>query len=172
MTIALYDLSVRTYQQVVGAAAAFLEKGKAHCEAQGISLDEIVATRLYEDMLPFHFQVVSVAHHSMGTMRALESGEFRPPSHPETDYAGLQSLLAKTLGELDALEPDVVNGLAGRKVIFRLGDNQLPFTTENFVLSFSLPNFYFHAATAYDILRMKGAPLGKRDFMGKLRMGA
>jgi len=56
-------------------------------------------------------------------------------------------------------------------VIFKLGANQMPFTTENFVLSFSLPNLYFHATTAYDILRMKGVPLGKRDFLGQMRMG-
>ena len=37
-------------------------------------------------------------------------------------------------------------------------------------MSFSLPNFFFHATTAYDILRHNGAPLGKRDFMGKLEM--
>jgi hypothetical protein len=46
----------------------------------------------------------------------------------------------------------------------------MPFTAEGFLLSFSLPNFYFHATTAYDILRTKGAPLGKRDFLGALRM--
>jgi len=49
-----------------------------------------------------------------------------------------------------------------------MGDLRLPFTAENFVLSFSLPNFYFHATTAYNILRHRGLPLGKRDFMGKL----
>ena len=47
---------------------------------------------------------------------------------------------------------------------------KLPFTAENFLLSFSLPNFYFHATTAYDILRHKGVPIGKRDFMGRMRM--
>jgi hypothetical protein len=46
----------------------------------------------------------------------------------------------------------------------------MPFTAVGFLLSFSLPNFYFHSTTAYDILRSKGAPLGKRDFMGALRM--
>ena len=51
-----------------------------------------------------------------------------------------------------------------------MGDFKLPFTAEGFILSFSLPNFYFHAATAYDLLRMKGAPFGKRDFLGAMRM--
>jgi hypothetical protein len=55
-------------------------------------------------------------------------------------------------------------------MIFKMRELKLPFTTENFILSFSLPNFYFHATTAYDILRVKGAGLGKRDFMGQMRM--
>jgi hypothetical protein len=66
--------------------------------------------------------------------------------------------------------PEAVNALVGRDVTFKLGDRALPFTTEGFLMSFSLPNFFFHAATAYDILRHKGAPLGKRDFMGKIKL--
>ena len=55
-------------------------------------------------------------------------------------------------------------------VVFRLGGNELPFVAKDFLLSFSLPNFYFHATTAYDILRAEGAPLGKRDFLGAIRL--
>ena len=66
--------------------------------------------------------------------------------------------------------PDAVNALGGRDVVFHLGDHKLPFTAEGFLMSFSLPNFYFHATTAYDILRTNGVPLGKRDFMGRLKM--
>ena len=76
-----------------------------------------------------------------------------------------------TLEVLNDMRAQDVNGLAGRKLVFKLGGNEIPFTAENFVLSFSLPNFYFHATTAYDILRSKGVPLGKRDFIGKLKMG-
>ena len=58
------------------------------------------------------------------------------------------------------------------EVIFRFRDFAIPFTTENFLLSFALPNFYLHATTAYDILRMKGVPLGKIDFLGQMRIKA
>ena len=61
------------------------------------------------------------------------------------------------------------NGYAGGSVIFKLSQQDIPFTTENFVLSFSHPNLYFHATTTYALLRMRGVPLGKRDFMGRLR---
>ena len=83
-----------------------------------------------------------------------------------------KKLLSDTLDELKAQDADTINALAGGKITFKLGDNEMPFTTENFVMSFSLPNLYFHATTAYDILRMQGVPLGKLDFLGQMRMGA
>jgi len=72
--------------------------------------------------------------------------------------------------ELSSLTPDAVNALLGREVMFKIGDRSMPFTAEGFLMSFSLPNFFFHSTTAYDILRHKGAPLGKRDFIGRLNL--
>ena len=63
-----------------------------------------------------------------------------------------------------------MEGFIGRDTAFDLRGMKIPFTGENFLLSFSQPNFYFHATTAYDILRVKGLPLGKRDFLGHLRI--
>ena len=89
---------------------------------------------------------------------------------PALDFAGLQKQVSEAREELQKLTPDEVNGLAGKDMVFQLRDNKLPFTAEGFLLSFSLPNFYFHATTAYDILRTNGVPLGKRDFMGRMKM--
>jgi len=172
MPISLYDLSVGTYLQMVGATAGFLDKGAGYCADNKIAPGDVVATRLYPDMANFHFQVVCVAHHSIGAIRGIESGEFGPPTdYPDTDYAGLQQLISSTLDELNALEADSINALSGGNVTFKLGDNQIPFTNENFIQTFSLPNLYFHATTAYDILRMQGVPLGKRDFLGAMKIG-
>ena len=85
--------------------------------------------------------------------------------------AGLQEMIAEAAAALEAVDRAEIDALEGGRLVFEVQGRELPFTAENFVLSFSLPNFYFHAATAYDILRMKGAPLGKRDFMGRMRMG-
>jgi hypothetical protein len=63
-----------------------------------------------------------------------------------------------------------VNGCAGKDVVFAVREIKLPFTAEGFLQTFSLPNFFFHATTAYDILRTKGVPVGKRDFLGKMRL--
>jgi hypothetical protein len=171
MAISLYDLSVPTYLQTLGGVAGFLEKGLAHCSECNVQPGEVVEHRLFEDMAPFNFQIRSVAHHSAGAMEALKTGVFNPPGRGEPlDYAGLQKLVSETKSKLEALKPEEVNALEGKDVAFQFGETKIPFVAEAFLLSFSLPNFHFHATTAYDILRSRGVPLGKRDYMGRLRI--
>jgi uncharacterized protein len=171
MTISLYDLSVASFLQTLGGVAGFLQRGLDHCRDNNIDPSEIVETRLYRDMLPFRFQIVSVAHHSLGAIEGVQRGQFAPPGEtPPHDYPALQKLMADAREGLLRLTPDEVNALEGGEVVFQIRDFKMPFTAEGFLMSFSLPNFYFHATTAYDILRSKGVPLGKRDYMGQLRM--
>ncbi len=171
MAIALYELSVANYLQTLGAVDGFLAKGLAHFKEKNVDPNQVVETRLFDDMLPMRFQIWSVAHHSLGAIRGVKAGSFAPPPPlPALDYVGLQKVVTEAREELQRVTPDDVNALEGKEVTFRLGDRKLPFVAQDFLLSFSLPNFYFHAATAYDILRLKGVPLGKRDFMGRLRL--
>ncbi len=171
MAFSLYDATVANYLQILGAVGGFLEKSLTHFREEGIDTAEIVETRLASDMLSFRFQIISIAHHSRGAMEAAKNGVFLPSSDkPELDYAALQALVTEARNELSALTPEAVNALVGRDVIFKVGERAVPFTAEGFLMSFSLPNFFFHATTAYDILRHKGAPLGKRDFVGKMRL--
>jgi uncharacterized protein len=171
VAISLYDVSVGSYLQVLGGVAGFLEKGRTYCLGQAIDLGEVLETRLREDMLTFRFQVVSVVHHSLGALNGMREGVFQPPRGlADLDYEGLQRQVVVAREDLARAERREVDSLEGKDVVFRIGERSVPFTAENFVLSFSLPNLYFHAATAYDILRMKGAPIGKRDFMGQLRI--
>lgn len=171
MATPLYDLSVATYLQTLGGVAGVLDRGLDHCRETGIDPNEVVETRLFSDMLPLRFQIWSVRHHSLGAIEGVRTGVFTPPPElPPLDYAGLQKVVADTRAALGALTPEDVNALEGRDVLFQIRDFKLPFTAEGFLLSFSLPNFYFHATTAYDILRSKGVPLGKRDFMGAMRL--
>jgi hypothetical protein len=171
MAFSLYDATVANHLQILGAVGSFLDKSLAHFREKGIDPAEVVETRLAPDMLPLRFQIVSVAHHSRGAMEAAKNGVFVPPSgKPDLDYAALQALVAEARNELAALTPEAVNALIGREVTFKIGDRALPFTAEGFLMSFSLPNFFFHATTTYAILRHKGAPLGKRDFMGRLNL--
>ena len=171
MGVPLYDLTVGSYLQTLGAVSGFLGRGLAHCQDNNIDPESIVETRLWDDMLPFRFQIISVAHHSGGAIEGAKAGVFAPPSEARPlTYAQLQELVEETRVKLTALTAAEVNALEGKDVTFRMRSFEVPFTAENFLMSFSLPNFYFHAATAYDILRSKGVPLGKRDFMGAMRM--
>jgi hypothetical protein len=171
MAISLYEATAERYLQTLGAVAGFLDKGAAHCAETGTDSAVLVGTRLYPDMLPLAFQVWSVAHHSRGAIEAAKSGVFAPPPPmPAMDYAGLQKVVADARENVAALTPDEVNGLQGRDMVFKIGGREMPFVVEGFLLSFSLPNFFFHATTAYDILRTNGVKLGKRDFMGAMRL--
>ena len=171
MASTLHDISVLSYRQMLGAAAHFLALGQTHCETHGIDPRTLVETRLIADMLPFQFQVQSILHHSMGAVEALRSGRFGPPHGlPEHDYADLVAQVAEAHATMQGIEPEAINNLAGRDVVFSARETERHFTAEGFVLSFSLPNLHFHAATAYDILRMMGVPVGKRDFVGQLRL--
>ena len=167
MAITLYDLSVGCFLQTLGAVEGFLAKGLAHCQEKNIDPNEIVETRLFADMLPFRFQVVAVAHHSAGALEGAKAGQFAPPGPSTADYAGLQKLVTNARTSLESLAPEEVNALAGKDVLFTVRDMKLPFKAEGFLQSFSLPNFHFHATTAYDILRHNGVEIGKRDYMGK-----
>ena len=171
MTISFYDASVATYLQTLGGVANVLEKAKAHAADGGMDLDTIVNYRLREDMLSFTFQIVSVWHHSMGAIKGIREGLFQPPPNlgPQ-DYGQLQGLVAEAIESLSAESREDIDALSGQSLIFKLSENEIPFTSDNFVLSFSLPNFYFHATTAYDILRINGVPLGKMDYLGAIRM--
>ncbi len=171
MATSLYDMSVACYLQTLGGVSAVLDKGLAHFTANNINPDEVADSRLFADMLPFRFQVHAVAHHSLGAIEGMKTGVFTPPPQlPARDYRGLQKQIADTREALTKLTPAEVNAFEGRDVVFQMRDFKMPFTAENFILSFSLPNFHFHATTTYDILLMKGVPVCKRDYMGPPRL--
>lgn len=171
MAISFYQLTVPTYLQVLTAVEGFMAKGQAHFEAQGIDPESIVEARLFDDMLPFRFQIQSVVHHSLGAIEGLKAGEFKPgPRDPSPTYGDLHRRVTETRAALEALSQDSVDALEVNHIDFVLGEQRIPFTAVDFAQSFSLPNFFFHATTAYDILRHKGVPLGKRDFLGRMRI--
>jgi hypothetical protein len=171
MPISLYDATVASYLQTLGAVSGFLDRGLGHCTDNDIDPNTLVEARLFADMLPLRFQVVSVAHHSIGAIEGVKKGLFGPPGEmPAQDYQALQKIVTDAMAALSALTRTEVDALEGGDVLFQARAFKLPFTAEGFLLSFSLPNFHFHATTAYDILRANGVPLGKRDYMGQMRL--
>jgi hypothetical protein len=172
MTIALYDASALSYLQTLGAVSGFLEKGLAFCQENNIDPETVVETQVFPDMRPFRYQIQAVAHHSAGAIEAIKTGIFRGPGdRPAHNYAELQALIAEAREAVEKVTPEDINSRENTDVVFQADPKRI-FTTEAFVMTFSLPNVHFHAATAYGILRAKGVPVGKRDFMGIMRLKA
>ena len=166
----LFDSVIRSYLQILPAIDQCLDKGRDQFLSEGRSLDSVVTTRLCEDMEPFHFQIVCMMHQCAGAIEGLRSGTFSPPSRELVfDYDGLQSLIHEGIKCIEAVSLDELISLCDGDITFTAKSFTLKFSCVDFLLTFSLPNFYFHATTTYDILRVQGVPIGKLDFLGKMR---
>jgi hypothetical protein len=171
MSFSLYDAVVPSNLQILGALVRVLEKAKAFCDERGLSEAELIDARLVPDMFPLGYQVKSCAVHSIGGIEGARAGSFSPDRNAwPTDLDGLRDILQRASAELSSLDRATVEELTEANTHFAFGENKLPFTGANFLLSFSQPNFYFHATTAYAILRAQGMNLGKRDFLGTPRI--
>jgi hypothetical protein len=180
----LYDLSVPTFLQTVRAVGGFLDRTTKHYADTAADLEEVVKARLVPDMAPFHFQIEALTHHAVWGLEAAKTGVFAPPPLVGAmPFADLRAMVGQAVTALEALSPGEVNSWSGKNLdieIFQPLDvdnattsswvsRTLAFTPETFLLSYSLPNFYFHAVTAYNILRTRGVPLGKLHYQGQLR---
>jgi uncharacterized protein len=173
MSFSLYEAIIPSYRQILGAIGGLLGKAESYCAEQKLPPEEIIQARLAADMLPFAYQVKSTAVHSVGAIEGVRKGVFSPDmTPPPQTFSALKTTIADALAALEAIDAAEIDAFLGRDMRFAFGERQVNYTAENFLLSFSQPNFYFHAATAYDILRWKGLPLGKRDFVGRVRLKA
>lgn len=170
MAISLYAATVPSYCQILGAVVGLIDKAEAFCAERGIAPADLIQARLADDMQPFAYQVKSTVVHSLGAIEGVRKGVFSPDTTtPPPAFAALRARITEAVIALEAIQATEVDSFVGREMRFAFGDRHIDYTAENFLLSFSQPNFYFHAATTYDILRWKGVPIGKRDFMGKTR---
>jgi uncharacterized protein len=173
MGISLHAAFVPSCRQLLVSMARLIDKAEAFCADRKLAPADILEARLADDMHPFAYQVKSTVVHSIGAIEGVRRGSFAPDTRPLLDnFADLKALVEETIAALDAVDPAEVEGFIGRDVRFVAGDRSMEFVAEQFLLSFSQPNFYFHAATAYDILRWKGLSIGKRDFNGRVRVKA
>lgn len=176
MPVSLYDALVPTWLQILHSMQGLLDKAEAHCAEQGIAEADILNARLADDMFPFSTQIVTVADYSFGTVKGVRAGRFplEAPAAPPATIADLKAVIQAAIDGLAQVTAEEMEGFIGRDMRFALPDYDidLAFTAENYLFSFAQPNFYFHAATAYDILRSKGLAIGKRDFLGPVRIKA
>ena len=170
MAFTLYAATIPSCLQILGSVSRLVGKAENFCSEKGLEPEALIQARLADDMLPFAYQVKSSAVHSIGAIEGVRNGTFSPDTTtPPDTFTGLRERVVQTIAALEAIDPDEVESFIGRPMRFVFGTHNMDFVAEDFLLSFSQPNFYFHATTAYDILRMKGVELGKRDFNGSVR---
>lgn len=172
MAISLHEAVVPTWLQIIGSVRRLVDKAEAFCAEGKASEADLLGARLADDMLPFAYQVKSCHSHSALAIEGVRAGAFSPAMLPPPDsFDGLRAKLDEAREVLESVDPDELESIAGNDMVFSIGDRlRLEFTVQNFLLSFSNPNFHFHAATAYDILRSQGVQIGKQDFLGSLRL--
>ena len=162
----MYQASVPVFVQILSALIKIIDKAAAHAAAKKIDPAVLLGTRLTPDMFPLarQFQLASdFAKNGAGRIAGVEL-----PKYPdeEKSFDQLKARLEKTIAFLKGLTPAQIEGSEGREVSFQMGGKPVTFTGEAYLLSSAMPNFYFHATTAYAILRQSGVEVGKRDFLG------
>ena len=166
MNLSMYQASAPRFASTLNNLAAILDKAKAHAEAKKI--DELVLTssRLYPDMFALARQVQVACDTAKGAMARLAGVEI--PKHEDTEktFDELKARIAKTVAFIETFKPAQVDGTEDKELTIKLGPREVNWKGMQYLLGFALPNFYFHAATAYDILRHNGVELAKRDFIG------
>lgn len=173
MPISLYDATIPSYLQILQSGLGLIDKAQAHCTENGVSEQDMLAKHFGPDMLPLSWQIKWMNTHSLGAIEGVRAGSFMPDRVPPAEsFGGLRDEMNSTIATLGAITPEEVESFIGRDMVFEVPamNLRMDFTAENFLLSFSLPNFYFHATTAYDILRHQGLAVGKRDYIGRPRI--
>ncbi|MEZ5655617.1 MAG: DUF1993 domain-containing protein [Sphingobium sp.] len=173
MTISLYEATVPSFVQIITSLKALTKKAEAFCAEKEMDEAELLNSHLGTDMRPLSWQIKWTSSHSIGAIEGVRRGLFVPDRDPPAgSFADLRDQLESTLSSLNSQTPEAIDGFVGKDMKFAIPgtDTEMDFTAENFLLSFSLPNFYFHATTAYDLLRHAGIEIGKRDFIGRPRI--
>lgn len=163
----LYDTTIPVFIRQLRNLSAILEKARAHAAAAGIPDTELTEARLASDMHPLTAQVQIATDSARGVAVRIGGVAPKPMADTEKTFDELLARIAATVDYLKAVPASAFDGKDANPVPMKFGPREFTFPSgDAYVLGFALPNFFFHVTTAYDILRHKGVPLGKRDFLG------
>jgi hypothetical protein len=167
MAYSVYDLAVTPCAQQLGALTGIIDKAAAHCAEHKIEESALLQDRLYPDMFCLARQIRQAADFGMNTGARLAG--VTPPALPATDdtsFAAAKQRVETALGFVRSLTRAQVDGAEDKTVAWTAGGNERKLKGSDYVQQFAVPNFFFFVTTAYDILRHRGVPVGKRDFLG------
>jgi uncharacterized protein len=167
MTISMYKASVPVFVQFLTSLSVVLDKAATFAEAKKVEPSVLLNMRLAPDMFPLVRQVRAATDHAINACGRLAGAPLPTFSNAETTIPELKERITKTIDFLKSLKPGQIDGSEGKEIKFTTPAGTVrEFTGQSLLLNNSLPHFYFHCTTAYDILRHCGVDLAKRDFMG------
>jgi hypothetical protein len=157
----LYEISVPVFIRALNNLSAILKKAEEYAAEKNIDPNTLASAKLVDDMLPLAFQICTVSNTAKATVERVGKTEPIPMEDNEKTFAEFQERIAKTIKVLEAVDPKVFEGKETAEVEMR-GNK---FTGQSYILTFALPNFFFHVMAAYAILRKEGVPVGKLDYL-------
>ncbi|MGY1424540.1 DUF1993 domain-containing protein [Lysobacter sp. A289] len=167
MTISMHAASVPVFKQMLGSLAAILEKAEAHASERKIDPAVLLQARLFPDMLPLVRQVQIACDFAKGVTARLAGAEVPVYDDNEQSIEQLRALLERTIAFVDSFDAARFDGSETREIVTRPGTpKERRFTGQDYLLTYGLPQFFFHVTTAYALLRHNGLEIGKRDYMG------
>jgi hypothetical protein len=166
MAISMYQASVPQLKKMVVNLTTILTKAEEHVAAKGIDGKVLVEARLFPDMLPLAKQVQIACDQVKFGLARLASVEAPKFDDTESTLAQLKERIAKTIAFMDSIQPEQIDGTEAKEIKFSIKEWSFEFVGEQYVLTWIIPNFYFHVTTTYNILRHNGVELGKADCLG------
>ena len=166
MAISMYQASVPQLKKMLVNLTTILTKAEEHVAAKGIDGKVLVEARLFPDMFPLAKQVQIACDQVKFGLARLASVEAPKFDDTETTLAQLKERIAKTISFMDSIKPEQIDGTEAKEIKFSIKEWSFEFVGEQYVLTWIIPNFYFHVTTAYNILRHNGVELGKADYLG------
>ena len=165
MSQSMYTNSVPVFIHALKNLSAILGKGAAFAASKNIDPSVLTGSRLAPDMFPLSRQI-QIASDMVKGAGARLSGVTNPSyDDTETTFEELQARIDKTIAFLETLTPAQIDGTEEKQIKIQAGPNEFEFKGLQYLNHWVFPNLYFHAATAYNILRHNGVELGKRDFL-------
>ena len=167
MTITVYNASVPVFKQMLTSMSHVLAKTAQHAQDKKIDPEVFLHARLAPDMFPLVRQVQIAADFAKGVCARLADVEVPAYEDHEKSFDDLQARIKTTLAFIESLDQAKFAQAAEREIITRPGTpKEKRFTGLSYLLSYGLPQFFFHVTTTYAIARHNGVEVGKGDFMG------
>ena len=167
MSLSAYDVTVPVYLRLFAILVATLDKAAAYAAEKKVAPAVLVNARLYPDMWSVGEQVRASCNHAVRGTARLAGVPIPTFDGKDATFDDLKARVAFTVAHLKGLDRKAFDDADTRTIVFPAGDAERRMSGADYLLAFSLPNFYFHLTTVYDILRHNGVPLVKEDFMGE-----